>query len=168
MKYLAVNDLFFQELRKYDHDLFLKIKAQGCLLCKGKLDTSNFKRKPRGIGVTEEIRYSLCCRREGCRKRVTPPSLRFFGRKVYLAWVFILALDYLKELGLHEPISVQTLARWKSFWQDQLSEKNPFMLKARSFLPPGLPRCESPGALLSVFNFPDKSSWIPILKFFII
>jgi hypothetical protein len=168
MNYLAANDLFFQELRKYDHDLFLKIKAEGCLLCKAKLDTSNYKRKLRGHDVTEEVRYSLCCRREGCRKRVITPSLRFFGRKVYSAWVFILALDYIKELGLYGEISFQTLSRWRNFWRDRLSEKNPFMLKARSFFSPGQPGCDRPGGLLSAFNFPDKNSWIPILKFFII
>jgi hypothetical protein len=168
MKDIAANDLFFDELRKLDHTLFIKIKSEGCLLCKSKLDTSNFKRKPRGLGENEELRYSLCCRREGCRDRVTTPSLRFFGRKVYSAWVVILALDYLKELGLYGQISCQTLARWKNFWRDRFSEQSPFMLKARSFLPPGLPGCDRPGGFLSVFKFPEESSWIPILKFFII
>ena len=168
MHYIAANDLFFHELRKHDYALFLKIKSEGCLLCRSKLDTSNFKRKPRGLGENEEVRYSLCCRLEGCRKRITTPSLRFFGRKVYSGWVIILALDYLKELGLYGQISSQTLARWKNFWRDRLSEQNPFMLKARSILPPGLSGCDRPGGLLSVFNFPEKTSWIPILKFFII
>ena len=36
------------------------------------------------------LRLSFCCDREGCRKRVTPPSVRFLGRKVYLAAVMIL------------------------------------------------------------------------------
>jgi len=30
---------------------------------------------------------SFCCDRDGCRKRVTPPSVRFLGRKVYLGAV---------------------------------------------------------------------------------
>ena len=36
------------------------------------------------------IGCSFCCDREGCRKRVTPPSVRFLGRKVYLHAVIIL------------------------------------------------------------------------------
>lgn len=165
---IAMNDIFFEELRNLDHALFLKVKSEGCLLCKSQLDTSNFKRKPRGLGEREEIRYSLCCRKEGCRKRVTPPSLRFFGRRVYSAWVFILALNYLKELGLQDKILKQTLARWKSFWRIQLSEQGPFMRKARSFLPPALGECTLPGDILPYFKFPEKNSWIQILKFFII
>jgi hypothetical protein len=97
---------------------------------------------------------------------VTPASLRFFGRKVYSSWVVILAIDFVKELGLLGHISRQTIARWKDMWRDRLSDKNPFMLKARGFLLPGLPSCDSPGGFLSDFHFPEKSSWIPILKFF--
>ena len=35
-------------------------------------------------------RFSFCCAVDGCRKRATPPSLRFLGRKVYLATVVTL------------------------------------------------------------------------------
>ena len=36
------------------------------------------------------LRLSFCCDRDGCRKRVTPPSVRFLGRKVYLGAIVIL------------------------------------------------------------------------------
>ena len=36
------------------------------------------------------IRLSFCCDRDGCRKRTTPPSVRFLGRKVYLGAIVIL------------------------------------------------------------------------------
>ena len=35
-------------------------------------------------------RFSFCCSRDGCRKRKTPPSLRFLGRKVYVAAMVVL------------------------------------------------------------------------------
>lgn len=38
-----------------------------------------------------EVRFSLCCAREGCRRRVLPPSVRFWGRRVYWAPVMLLA-----------------------------------------------------------------------------
>lgn len=166
MQNIAANDWFFQELCKKDHEMFLKEKSGRCS-CGGRLDTAHFKRKPRGLGEKEETRYSLCCCVEGCRKRLTPRSLRFFGRKIYVAWVVILAIDFFKELGLSTQMSRQTIARWKNLWRDQLSEQNSFMRRARSLLPPGFPESKSPGALLPIFKFPEKSSWIPILKFFI-
>ena len=36
-------------------------------------------------------RFSLCCGREGCRHRATPPSVRFLGRRVYVGAVVIVA-----------------------------------------------------------------------------
>jgi hypothetical protein len=50
-------------------------------------------RKPRGgpadLPATYEKRTSFCCAR--CRKRRTPPSVRFLGRRVYLGVVVVLA-----------------------------------------------------------------------------
>ena len=52
-------------------------------------------REHREVGpgdLPDEYRYrfSFCCDRDGCRKRVTPPSVRFLGRRVYLGAVVIL------------------------------------------------------------------------------
>lgn len=35
-------------------------------------------------------RLSFCCARPGCRRRVTPPSVRFLGRRLYVAAVVVL------------------------------------------------------------------------------
>ena len=50
--------------------------------------------KPRGIewvklDTNSTLRYSFCYREDGCRKRVSPLSLRFAGRKVYYKNRFI-------------------------------------------------------------------------------
>ena len=73
---------FFQSLRQFDKEIFLTAKAQGCPHCGGPLDTANYLRKTRGMAEENELRFSLCCRREGCRKRRLPPSVRFLGRRV--------------------------------------------------------------------------------------
>lgn len=166
MKPLLADDGFFQSLRQLDYDLFLATKGKGCPLCRGPLDTSNIPRKPRGLGEKEERRFSLCCRREGCRKRLTPPSLRFFGRKVYSAWVVIVALDFRTQLGLTRNIARQTLARWRSFWKERLAETSSFMRAARGVLPVKTESGKTPAALLPAFGFPVQESWIPVLKFF--
>lgn len=173
MNLLLVDDAFSQSLRELDRTLFLEAKAKGCKeqtadgrRCGGRLDTSNIPRKPRGLCEEESFRFSLCCRQEGCRTRVTPPSLRFFGRKVYPAMVVILAVDFCKELGLDKKIARQTLARWRSFWNDRLAESSGFMRWARSFLPPGCKTGPTPGSLTWHFGFPSQESWVPILRFF--
>ena len=75
-------------LRRCDEDLAAEQRAGGCPHCGGVLHSARYPRKPRGAveRLPDEYgwRLSLCCAREGCRKRATPPSLRFLGRKVYL------------------------------------------------------------------------------------
>jgi hypothetical protein len=157
---------FFQCLRNLDFEVFSAAKAQPCRLCGGPLDTSHFPRKPRGAGELEEWRFSLCCRREGCRHRVTPPSLRFLGRKVFSAWVVILVLDFSRELGLERSVSRRTLSRLRQFWRERLSEVHPFMRWARGQLAPGTEVTDRPGRLLPCFGFPAPEAWIPVLRFF--
>ena len=127
---------------------------------------AHFPRKPRGAGEEELQRFSLCCRKEGCRHRVTPPSLRFLGRKVYSAWVVILAAEFCNELGLGAKIARQTMARWRAFWSARLAEAHPFMRWARGLLPPGIPSSSLPSAFLNALGFPERSSWVAVLRFF--
>jgi hypothetical protein len=163
---LHADAAFFQELRKIDHELFEAGKSRPCPRCGGQLDTAHFPRKPRGLGEDEERRFSLCCRRDGCRARLTPPSLRFLGRYVYSAWVVILASDFYSSLGLSRAISRKTLARWRALWEMRLAETHSFMRRARGILPPGHPPCRSPAGITGAFGFPAGESWISILKFF--
>ena len=163
---LHASDAFFQSLRELDREIFQEAKARGCQLCGGQLDTANYPRKPRGAGEAEDLRFSLCCRREGCRVRVTPPSLRFLGRRIYPAWVVILAGEFCQELGLPRAIARQTIQRWKRFWSERLAESHPFMRRARGVLPPGTPPTDQPGKLLPIFGFPASESWIRVLRFF--
>ena len=90
---LALDPAFLQGLRDFDFNLFLSMKKKGCPRCRGPLDTSNYLRKTRGLSDESEVCFSLCCRREGCRKRSKPRSVRFLERKVYGAWVVIMAID---------------------------------------------------------------------------
>src|ERR1700683_1898315 len=85
---------YFGQLLELDLKIAKIIEALGCPKCNGILDASHYRRKPRGVenlSDSESIRLSYCCRTDGCRKRVTPPSLRFLGRKVYWAGVVILS-----------------------------------------------------------------------------
>ena len=79
----------YQLLEKVDGDLVEEARRHGCIHCRGKLFRSDYERKPRG-GPQWDMRFSLCCGREGCRRRNTPPSVRFMGRRVYAGLVVVL------------------------------------------------------------------------------
>ena len=83
---------FHTHLLNIDIDLAQKVKEQGCPHCGGKLHQANYPRT--AFGVTAQIapiyacRFSYCC--ANCRRRTTPPCVRFFGRRRYVATIFIL------------------------------------------------------------------------------
>lgn len=112
-----------QLLPKIDADLAAQVQAAGCPLCGGRLDVANYPRKPRGINGLDDsydLRASFCCAVDGCRRRCTPPSVRFLGRKVYLAAVVVLASALARgptktsvtKLSTLLGITRRTLARW--------------------------------------------------------
>ena len=83
---------FWLFLFSIDQDLAKTARQKACS-CGGRLHCAHYPRKPRGADDLPEPyqrRLSFCCDRDGCRKRVTPPSVRFLGRKVYLGAVVIL------------------------------------------------------------------------------
>jgi hypothetical protein len=141
-KHLADQELF-QLLEEVDADLTEEARSKGCPLCGGKLHRSNYDRKPRG-GPQWDLRFSLCCAREGCRRRHTPPSVRFMGRRVYAGLVVVLVSAIVHGLKpervklLREALEIdrRTLARWRQWWLDTFVESS-FWRQARArFLPP--------------------------------
>jgi hypothetical protein len=87
------NASFWDFLFSVDEDLAEASHKEGCP-CAGRLHRANYPRKPRGgcakLPESYGYRLSFCCQRDGCRKRKTPRSVRFLGRKVYLGAVVVL------------------------------------------------------------------------------
>jgi len=119
---------FFEALAQIDEEIVDQIAAGRCAACGGPLHRSDYARKPRGAlmaAAGEEFvtRFSLCCGRDGCRKRATPPSLRFLGRRVYLGAVVIMAsviaqaLTTAKALRQATGVPARTARRWLSWWR---------------------------------------------------
>ena len=83
---------FFRFLSRIDHEFAAETRAGRCPGCQGPLHAANYPRKPRGCpaAVREEYsrRLSFTCGR--CDARSTSPSVRFAGRRVYLAVVLML------------------------------------------------------------------------------
>jgi hypothetical protein len=135
---------FWLFLLSVDQDLADRTRQKACP-CGGRLHRANYPRKPRGhenLPEDYDYRFSFCCAREGCRKRVTPPSVRFLGRQVYLFAVVVLVSAMrqgpsprrVRELSHLFGADRRTIARWQGFWREHLPQ-TPFWKSARGRLP---------------------------------
>lgn len=167
---------FWQFLFAVDHDLAGTARKTGCA-CGGRLHCANYPRKPRGAEPLPEPyqrRLSFCCDRDGCRKRVTPPSVRFLGRKVYLGAVVILVAAMrqgpsprrVAELSKLFGADRRTIARWQVFWRDHVPQ-TPFWKVARGRLLPAVAIAPLPQTLLATFvrHDDDHDGWRRLLFF---
>ncbi|MGH7118347.1 MAG: hypothetical protein ACREFP_05085 [Acetobacteraceae bacterium] len=153
---------FHEQLLVFDRDLSAIARAAGCGQCGGALHSAPFGRKPRGgpagLGRDHARRFSFCCAVDGCRKRTTPPSLRFLGRKVYLAAVVTLISAMLHgttparltRLSSVPGIDRRTLARWRAWWRSTFAEGAFAQFAQASFMPP-LDIASLPASLLDRF-----------------
>ena len=162
----------FQLLEKVDADLTAKARLEGCLLCGGALHRSDYDRKPRG-GPQWDTRFSLCCAREGCRRRHTPPSVRFLGRRVYAGLVVVLVSAMIHGLKpprvqrLREVLGIdrRTLERWRQWWLG-LFVGSSFWREARArFMPPLCPKTLPLSLCLSFAVEDRRDRLLDLLRF---
>jgi hypothetical protein len=168
---------FWPFLLAVDQDLAEEARKQACP-CGGRLHAANYPRKPRGTPVQlpeqECLRLSFCCDRDGCRKRVTPPSVRFLGRKVYLGAIVILISAMrqgptprrVRELSERFGADETTIARWQTFWREHFPQ-TPFWKVARaSFITLGQ-TVILPYSLADAFlrRHPPREGWTLLLRF---
>jgi hypothetical protein len=145
---------FFHELLRIDEVEVLRAQRIGCPSCGGRLDRADFPRKVRGIPEPWEgvfaRRLSLCCAREGCRKRVTPGSVRFLGRRVYAAVVVLLASLVCGIVGGPQ-VAQRTRRRWAVFWRETVPATDFFRVTRARFMPP-LDEALLPSSLVERFR----------------
>jgi hypothetical protein len=168
---------FWSFLFSVDQDLAATTRTQGCS-CGGRLHCANYPRKARGGGQdlprSYDYRLSFCCDRDGCRKRATPPSARFLGRKVYLGAVVVLVAAMaqgpsprrVRELSDLFDADRRTIARWRVFWREHFPQ-TAFWKVARSRFVPRLAIAHLPRALFDAFIHRDDSreDWERLLRF---
>jgi hypothetical protein len=164
-------------LLSVDKDLAERARQEGCS-CGGRLHCANYPRAPRsGLDHLPEeyrCRLSFCCDRDRCRKRVTPPSVRFLGRKVYLAAVVILISAMrqgptprrVRELSSQFGVDRATIARWQAFWRDHVP-RTPFWKEARARLVPVVGIVALPRSLVEAFGRTNDPflDWARLLRF---
>ena len=138
---------FWLVLLAIDRDVAEEARKESCRVCGGPLHCAHYRRKPRGVeprGLSLEFLYrlSFCCGR--CRKRLTPSSVRFLGRKVYLGAVVVLVTAMrqgptptgrrrLRELFGADRL---TIARWQSLWSDVFPSTKFWTVAKARFMPP--------------------------------
>lgn len=164
-------------LQRMDADLAEQARAAGCTVCgEGALHSASYPRKPRGVADAllpegYATRYSFCCADEDCRKRTTPPSLRFLGRRVYVGAVVVLATAMrhgvtawratrLRELT---GASLRTLARWRRWWTESFTA-GPVWTQARGRLRAPVDEATLPLSLLSVFDGAERERLVALLR----
>lgn len=149
-------------LLTFDRDVAQHIKAAGCG-CGGALHVANYPRKPAGgpsfLGWEWFWRLSFCCAKPGCRRRKTPPSVRFLGRRVYLGAVVVLVsalaggVTSVRVRKLRQWLGVdrRTLSRWRQWWQ-QTFVTTPLWRARRGLLKQPVTVARLPGSLLECFD----------------
>ena len=167
---------FHEQLLVFDRDLAGCVRAARCRICGGALHSAPYDRKPRGgpAGLGQEYaeRFSFCCAVDGCRKRATPPSLRFLGRHVYLATVVTLisALmlgttpSRLARLSVVPGLDRRTLARWRAWWRSTFTDRR-FAPVAMAAVVPPIDIAALPVSLLERFAGDVGEKVIALLRF---
>ena len=81
-------------LLQIDKDLAAETREKGCPHRGVTLHSACYPRKLKKSCVPSDgreiVRFSFYCSADGCRRRITSPSVRFLGRKRYLSVVVIL------------------------------------------------------------------------------
>jgi len=168
---------FWSFLLSVDKDL-AGIARQNACPCGGRLHRANYPRNPRGgpadLPGEYRCRFSFCCDRDGCRKRMTPPSVRFLGPKVYLGAVVVLVAAMrqgpsprrVSELSRLFDADRRTIARWQVFWREHFP-RTPFWKVARARFVPVVAVTTLPRSLLEAFvhRHDDREGWRNLLRF---
>ena len=142
------NATFHLFLVALDQEMSQNVKQQKCP-CGGVLHQAYYPRSPAGLPPPfreyYDQRLSLCC--DTCRRRTTPPSVRFFGRRWFPAPLFVLISvltlginDHrLEQVKRHFGITVSesTWKRWRRWWRESFMT-TPFWQQAKGLVSPAI------------------------------
>jgi hypothetical protein len=163
---------FFQFLLQIDADLAAQMHATPCA-CGGVLHRANYPRKPKAC--RQEIigdfksRWSFCCNL--CRKRSTPMSVRFLGRRVYVALaVVVLAVKRNKinaattQAGEAIGVPERTITRWRQWWLHTFCATPLWQAQSGRFMP-SVELSELPQSLMARFTGTAHEAMGNLLRF---
>ena len=173
---LLADATFHELLLVFDRDIAIAARRGRCLLCGSVVHSAQYRRKPRGrpagLGDEHDWRFSLCCARDGCRTRKTPPSLRFLGRKVYLAAMVVLiaimregaTAARMRQLSGLVGVDRRTVERWREWWRDTFTASPFWQIGRAAFMPP-VDQDRLPASLIERFTGRGGERLIALLRF---
>jgi hypothetical protein len=161
---------FLTLLLRIDHEFAAQCRTDGCP-CGGDLHRADYPRKPRGCPRSMRGEYSsrlsFCC--AVCRKRATSLSVRFLGRRVYLALAVVLVSGSRTastptgvRLGAELGVARQTLQRWQAWWVEQFPLTPLWRATCARFMPP-VSEAQLPGELIARFAGPAHEALMRLL-----
>jgi hypothetical protein len=168
---------FYELLLGFDRQIAETAHADRCGKCGAALHWGSWERKPRGgpvgLGPRHRLRFSLCCAADGCRKRETPGSLRFLGRKVYFGAMVVLISamqsglnpERMKRLKALVGVSRRTVLRWRDWWH-KVFTMSPFWRVHRGFVPAARD-ADLPASLLKSFTGATLQQLLSLLRFLV-
>jgi hypothetical protein len=158
-----------------DQDIAARVRSAGCKYCGGVLHSALYPRvvldAPETAGGDRARRIGFCC--DKCRRRTTPASVRYMGRRRYSATAMILLSAVRNEIGdstlaaMRASLGVtrRTLARWRRWWREDFVQTPLWQAQQGRFMPPV--QLEAlPLSLLDRFNGDDaRIQLIHLLRF---
>jgi hypothetical protein len=156
---------FYLFLLQIDRDHAEAVRRSGCRFCGAALHSACYPRRPRGVpagidpGPEFGVCFSFCCSADGCRRRHRAPSVRFLGRKVYLAAMVSLLTAMrqgptprsARQLRSHFGADRRTLVRWRRWWEAFFPRSDFWRRMRDRFLPPLL-EADLPRSLIDRFT----------------
>lgn len=168
---------FLGALFALDRQIAERVRVKNCGRCGGRLHWANYPRSPRGVlpsSLVDEFsrRLSLCCGGPECRKRATPPSVSFLGRRQYIAVTFVVlsmlrhGVTAARARALHAlvPVDDRTLQRWREWWCREFPSMPFWRAQAGAFAVPVDVR-ELPASLVTRFIGGVESGMTACLRF---
>ena len=166
-------------LFQIDQDLAAEVRTSGCR-CGGRLHSARYRRKPRcGLELERlhpeyDVRLSFCCDRDGCRRRRTPPSVRFLGRRIYVGAVVVLiaalaegatAARMQRLRRVVGDVSRRTVERWRRWWRETFP-RTPFWREHRGRFALPIATDRLPVSLLErAVGVDDRTRLVWLLRF---
>ena len=124
-------------LKQVDEAEAARCRSAGCAHCGAVLHSATYPRKPHGLApeLREDARrFSFCC--ADCRRRVTPPSARFFGRRFRVAPLLVMVSALvlgggarMEAIGRKYGVPVRTLNRWRQWWRETFPQTRAWRAK---------------------------------------
>jgi len=157
---LLADSSLLSALREIDRQWAEKQAEAGCRWCGGTLHRASYPRKPRGpwrMGRELRRRESFCC--EECRRRLTPESVVYFGRRWYVGPVVVLVaalcegptprrMARIREVW---DVSAETVRIWRRWWGTQFP-RSAYWRAARGHFSRPVSEVALPFSLVEVFG----------------